>query len=86
MTTGVARRFQVPATDTDRMGETLQEFLSRHRAAAWDCHSRGKSCCAQLHQELVRDLERMTVPALTRSQIRARILAMEGRNEANTAG
>jgi len=41
------------------MGETLQEFLSRHRAAARDCHSRGRPCCAQLHEELVRDLERM---------------------------
>jgi len=85
MTTGVARRFQVPATDTDRMGETLQEFLSRHRAAAWDCHSRGVVCCAQLHEELVRDLEHMNPPALTRSQIHARILAQEGRHEANPA-
>ena len=63
----------------DRMGETLQEFLNRHRAAAWDCHTRGRSCCAQLHEEFVRDLERMVLPTPTRSQIRARILAQEGR-------
>jgi hypothetical protein len=67
----------------DGMGETLQDFLSRHRAAAWDCQSRGRTCCAQLHQEIIRDLERMTVPAATRPQIRARILAMEGRHETN---
>lgn len=35
----------------------IQELIVRHRADAWDCHSRGKTELSQLHMVFARELE-----------------------------
>lgn len=36
---------------------TTEELIVRHRADAWDCHSRGMADLAQLHMIFARELE-----------------------------
>ena len=38
----------------------IQELIVRHRADAWDCHSRGHGDLAQLHMVFARELETLT--------------------------
>ena len=39
----------------------VQELIVRHRADAWDCHSRGKSDLAGLHMIFAQELEQLSV-------------------------
>jgi hypothetical protein len=59
------------------MPERLQDLLSRHRAAAWKAQTRGQSCCAQLHEEFARELERLQSPAMSRSEMHDRMVARD---------